>query len=283
MNYATFSSEINLNDFSEIFRDLSEGKLTYKSHPEYGQKEFLVSAKKCTSFGIAFKIVNYNPDENNNLIFAHYTFSNGTAIFEFTFNRQSPSLIQNRFDVLRKFSQFVPPPKLQFIGIQWVSINSDVESFEYSKLLSELKCKYLKINNDNVIVKHLEDMNRVETLQVSEFETLLDVIGYPRKLPIDSIEITMFIEGNVIPLFEKIDSFPNGNLLIQNYQRHLQQPDRFTQWLYPAKDFDTLILAGLSGKNDNIWTKFLCCDTPEMGLYDPRMLVLIWRFAEDKD
>ncbi len=283
MDYATYNSEINLDDFSEIFRDLSEGKLTYKSHFEDDQKEFLVSAEKCTSFGIGVSIVTYNIDRNTDVIFAHYTFSNGTAMFDFTFNCRSPLLIQNRFDVLDKFSHFIPPSKLQFIGIQWVSINSDVEPFEYSKLLSELKSKYLRINNDGAIMKHLEDMNRVETLQVSEFETLLDVIKYPRKLPIDSIEITMFIEGDTIPLFEKIDSFPNGNLLIQHYQRHLQKPDRFTEWLYPAKDFDTLILAGLSGKNDNIWTKFLCCDTPEMGLYDPRMLVLIWRFAEDKD
>lgn len=282
MDSDTFYSELVVSDFLDVMSKLSKGNLL--DHGGYfDNKQFRESAKKRTSFGISVFVTTFEPDDDD-AICVHYRFSGEIAVIEFQFNVESPRLIKNQFDVFREFSRFIPPKNIEFIGIQTVSVNPEVKSLD-PKLLSGLECKclYVEINDDNL--KQIEEMKRVETLQIESFEELLDLISYPRKLPVESIEITTNIDEDVIPLFEKIDSsFPNGHLLIQNYQQHCQKPNRFTRWLYSKKDFDTLILTGLGNANKSQnWTKFLRCDTPEMGLYDPRVLVLIWAFRGEKE
>lgn len=285
MDCVTFHSELNIDEFLKLIRDLSNGNFFNDGgNFKYHEEKYRERPKKCTSFGISIFITTFDPDnDNDDTISVYYKFNGKIVIIEIQFNLGSPRLIKTRFDVFHEFSRFIPPKNPEFTGIQTVSVEPEIKSLD-PKLLCDLRCKCLDIDINDETLNQIEKMERVEVLEITDFEQLCDVIHYPRKLPVESIEITTNIDEDVIPLFEKIDSsFPNGHLLIQNYQQHCQKPNRFTRWLYPKKDFDTLIIAGLGNadKTQN-WTKFLCRDTKEMGPYDPRLLVLIWAFSEDK-
>jgi hypothetical protein len=291
MNQFSSSREITLNECKQMLRDLTDGKISTQelfqdSYPDEEQKSLMNILDKQNPFVVCVSIIShFLEDDEEDTITVEKIFTPENTVIKFIFNYESPELSEDLYSIFRQFSRMNSQRTPKFDGIYSVEIGHLVDSCCYGKLLDGLGCKFLEMQFEQygVTLKKIEKMNRVEVLTISQSEDLIDLIQYPRKLPVESIEISGFFTADLIPAFEKIDKYPNGGLLIQHYQRHLQNPDRFTNWLYSQKDFDTLILAGLSGKKDtNNWTKFLCCDTPKIGMYDPRVLILIWTFAKEQ-
>lgn len=291
MNQFGSSREITLSECKQMLRDLTDGKISTQEffqdpYPDEEQKSLMDILDKQNPFVVCVSIIShFLDDDEQDTITVEKIFSLENTVIKFIFNYESPELSEDLYGIFRQFSRMNSQRTPKFNGIYSIEINNLVDSSCYAKLLEGLRCKFLEMQFEqyDVTLKKIEKMDHVEVLNISQPEDLIDLIQYPRKLPVESIEISGFFTADLIPTFEKIDKYPNGYLLVQHHQRHLQKPDRFTNWLYSQKDFDTLILAGLSGKKDsNHWTKFLCCDTPEMGMYDPRVLILIWTFAKEE-
>mgnify|MGYP006053321815 CR=1 FL=1 len=291
MNQFGSSREITLSECKQMLRDLTDGKISTQEffqdpYPDEEQKSLMDILDKQNPFVVCVSIIShFLDDDEQDTITVEKIFSLENTVIKFIFNYESPELSEDLYGIFRQFSRMNSQRTPKFNGIYSIEINNHVDSSCYAKLLEGLRCKFLEMQFEqyDVTLKKIEKMDHVEVLNISQPEDLIDLIQYPRKLPVESIEISGFFTVDLIPTFEKIDKYPNGYLLVQHHQRHLQKPDRFTNWLYSQKDFDTLILAGLSGKKDsNHWTMFLCCDTPEMGMYDPRVLILIWTCAKEE-